>query len=116
MRAVPGRRRGKPCATDVEPLILIPLRRGTGVRRAWVCRLQPNAPRKEAVDMHRVPVTWVLGALLAMAAVAPVKAHEGGQPSHRMVTVVGEGEASVPPDLAIVTLAVETEGPTAAEA
>jgi uncharacterized protein YggE len=34
----------------------------------------------------------------------------------RTVTVTGEGEAAANPDLAVVTLAVETEGATAAEA
>jgi uncharacterized protein len=61
--------------------------------------------------MRTVIATTVL-ALLAAAAAAQTT----GGPGQRLVTVVGESEASAPPDLAVLTLAVETEAATAAQA
>jgi uncharacterized protein YggE len=52
---------------------------------------------------------------LGLAAAAGAQSPAAGA-SPRTLTVTGEGEAAGAPDLAVVTLAVETEGATAAEA
>ena len=56
---------------------------------------------------------WLGLALLPVVAAAQVAAPVGAP---RTLTVTGEGEAAAAPDLSVVTLAVETEGATAAEA
>lgn len=75
-----------------------------------------------------VPVGVLVGALLvavlalgALAALAftrpaPAQAQNVGVPGMRQVTVVGQGEVRVTPDLATVQLGVETTAPTVQEA
>jgi len=56
-------------------------------------------------------------ALLALAIAAPVAAAEGGaNPNQRTLQVSGTGETQASPDLAVLSLAVETHAATAAEA
>ncbi len=59
-----------------------------------------------------------IGALagLAFARPAPAQAQNVGVPGMRQVTVTGQGEVRVTPDLAVVHLGVETTAPTTQEA
>jgi len=59
-----------------------------------------------------------IGALagLAFARPAPAQAQSIGVPGMRQVTVTGQGEVRVTPDLAVVHLGVETTAPTTQEA
>jgi uncharacterized protein YggE len=63
--------------------------------------------------MARGVTRWWAAALLLAAGAAAQAATATPQ---RAITVTGEGEAAAVPDLAVVTLAVETEAKTAAEA
>jgi uncharacterized protein YggE len=56
-------------------------------------------------------------ALLAIAIATPVVAAEGGaNPNQRTIQVSGTGETQATPDLAVLSLAIETHAATAAEA
>jgi uncharacterized protein len=56
-------------------------------------------------------------ALLAIAIATPVGAAEGGaNPNQRTIQVSGTGETQATPDLAVLSLAIETHAATAAEA
>jgi uncharacterized protein YggE len=54
-------------------------------------------------------------ALLAASMLAPLAAH-AAEPTPRRIVVVGEGEATVKPDLALLSLAVMREAPSASDA
>jgi uncharacterized protein YggE len=56
---------------------------------------------------------FVLGSLLAIAAVLPALAQDRAL---NIITVTGEGEVSIAPDLAVLTAGVTTTGKTAREA
>lgn len=61
---------------------------------------------------HAIAISALTGAL---GAAAPAAAHDGA-PMERTIVVTGQGEASAAPDIAYMTLGVQTEAPTAAEA
>lgn len=63
----------------------------------------------------RTTITAVV--LLAIAIATPVRAAEGGaNPNQRTIQVSGTGETQATPDLAVLSLAIETHAATAAEA
>lgn len=68
----------------------------------------------------RIPAMLPLLAALSISTVATsphwANADEKGGDSRRTITVTGQGEVSVSPDLAIVALAVETTAPKAGDA
>lgn len=68
---------------------------------------------RQSNQVQKWMVVWLGSALLPLAAAAQAAAPAGPA---RSLTVTGEGEAAAPPDLSVVTLAIETEGATAAEA
>lgn len=64
-----------------------------------------------------VAVAGLAGALFFRTAPAPVQAQEAGTiPQPRTVTVVGEGQVSIEPDIAQATIGVEVVSPSVQEA
>ncbi len=55
-------------------------------------------------------------AILTACTAAPQAAAQSNDASARTITVNGEGRASAAPDMAIITIGVQTQGPTAAAA
>ncbi len=60
--------------------------------------------------------TTVLAALIAAAALATTAAGAQTTPPPRQITVTGEGAASAPPDIATISIGVESVAKTAADA
>jgi uncharacterized protein YggE len=73
-------------------------------------------PSLSARSFRHGAAASLLAALLLNAAPALAQDGTGGDASRRVITVTGEGEASVAPDMAIVNLTVLREGATAREA
>jgi uncharacterized protein len=73
-----------------------------------------------ALALGAVAGAWLLaaGAAAPLAPLAPVANAQGSVPGEpaQTISVSGEGEATAAPDVAYLTLAVQTEAPTAREA
>ena len=62
--------------------------------------------------MRQLAFPMIAAATLAACSAAPVAHAEGGAPA-RTMTVTGNGEASGAPDIAVMSIGVETEAATA---